>query len=120
MQTTLLALPPQNPDPAPESPGGGGFASFLPFLLVLVVVMLFMPLFSRKERRRQKRLTGVKKHDRVVTSGGIYGTVVALEDQTATLEIAKDVRIRVKRSSVFDLEKPGEAADASKKSGARA
>ena len=115
MQTTLLALPPQNPDPAPESTGGGGFTSFLPFLLVLVVVMLFMPLFSRKERRRQKRLTAVKKHDRVVTSGGIYGTVVALEDQTATLEIAKDVRIRIKRSSVFDLEKPGEAKDAPKK-----
>jgi preprotein translocase subunit YajC len=115
MKTTLLALPPQDPDPAPESPGGGGFGPFLPFLLVLVVVMLFVPLFSRKERHRQKRLTAVKKHDRVVTSGGIYGTVVALEDQTATLEIAKDVRIRVKRSSVFDLEKPGEGKDAPKK-----
>jgi len=115
MQTTLLALPPQNPGPEPESPGGGGFTSFLPFLLVLVVVMLFMPLFSRKERHRQKRLTAVKKHDRVVTSGGIYGTVIALEDQTATLEIAKDVRIRVKRSSVYDLEKPGEGKDAPKK-----
>ena len=41
--------------------------------------------------------------------------MVALEDQTATLEIAKDVRIRIKRSSVFDLEKPGEAKDAPKK-----
>ncbi|MHC4974456.1 MAG: preprotein translocase subunit YajC [Planctomycetota bacterium] len=119
MQTTLLALPPQNPGQAPESPGGGGFTSFLPFLLVLVVVMLFMPLFSRKERHRQKRLTTLKKHDRVVTSGGIYGTVVALEDQTATLEIAKDVRIRVKRSSVFDLEKPGEGKDAPTKAGAK-
>jgi len=119
MQTTLLALPPQNPGPGPESPGGGGFTNFLPFLLILVVVMLFMPLFSRKERRRQKRLTAIKKHDKVVTSGGIYGTVVALEDQTATLEIAKDVRIRVKRSSVFDLEKPGEGQDATKRAGAK-
>jgi preprotein translocase subunit YajC len=93
--------------------------SFLPFLLVLVVVMLLMPLFSRKERRRQKRLGDLKKHDRVVTSGGIYGTVVALEDVTATIEIAKDVRIRVKRSSLFDLEKPGDATDAAKKTGAR-
>ena len=120
MQTTLLALPPQPGQPSdPESPGSGGLTSFLPFLLVLVVVMLLMPLFSRKERRRQKRLGDLKKHDRVVTSGGIYGTVVALEDQTATIEIAKDVRIRVKRSSLFDLEKPGEGADASKKTGAR-
>ena len=45
--------------------------------------------------------------------------MVALEDQTATLEIAKDVRIRVKRSSVFDIEKPGEGKDAPKKTGAR-
>ena len=118
MQTTLLAFPRPNPGQTEESPGGG-FASFLPFLLILVVVMLFLPLFSRKERHRQKRLTALKKHDRVVTSGGIYGTVVALEDQTATIEIAKDVRIRVKRSSLFDLEKPGEGADASKKTGAR-
>ncbi|MHC4162068.1 MAG: preprotein translocase subunit YajC [Planctomycetota bacterium] len=118
MQTTLLAFPRQTDSP-PESPGGGGFTSFLPFLHVLVVVMLFMPLFSRKERHRQKRLTALRKHDRVVTSGGIYGTVVALEDQTATLEIAKDVRIRVKRSSLFDIEKPGEGTDAPKKAGAK-
>ena len=111
MRTIILALP--NPKPADggsegEAPGFGGF---LPFLLIIVVIMLFMPLFSRKERKRQKRLGALKKHDRVVTSGGIFGTVAALDEHTVTLEVAKGVRFTIRRSSVHDMEKPGDAKE---------
>ena len=121
MHTSILALPNPNPGQAPEEAPGGGLTQFLPFLLVIVVVMLIMPLFSKKERRRQKRLGTLKKHDRVVTSGGIFGTVVALDEQTVTLEVGKDVRFRIKRSSVYDMEKPGDGKDAEapKKAGAK-
>ncbi|MHC4550527.1 MAG: preprotein translocase subunit YajC [Planctomycetota bacterium] len=122
MKSALLALPPQNPDQAPESPGGG-FSTMLLFMLVLVAVMVLMPLFSRKDRHRQKRVGGLKKHDRVVTSGGIFGTVVSLDEQIVTLEVAKDVRFKVKRSSIHDLERPGEVKEkegpAKKKAGAQ-
>jgi preprotein translocase subunit YajC len=92
--------------------GGGGFGgSILPFVLILVVMMMLMPLFSKKERTRQKRVTQIKKHDKVVTSGGIFGTVVALDETSATLEVAANVRMRFKRSSIYDLERPEVAAD---------
>ena len=104
----LLALPAGDAPPTdPGGGGGGGFGGlggFLPFILVIFVLMLFMPLFSRKERDRRKRLGTLKKHDKVVTSGGIFGTIASLDEEVITLEIANGVRVRVKRSSVFDVE----------------
>jgi preprotein translocase subunit YajC len=105
----LLALPAPDAPPDPGPSGGGGFLGQLfPLLLVLVVVMLFMPLFSRKERDRKKRLGAVKKHDRIVTAGGVFGTITSVDDQVVTLEVARDVRIKIKRSSIFDIERPTE------------
>jgi len=109
MDIFLLALPALQEE-KPPSPGFGGITSFLPILLILVVMMLLMPLFSKKERTRQKRLQGLKKHDRVVTSGGLYGTIISFDDQSATIEVAKNVRLTFKRSSIYDIEKQGEGA----------
>jgi preprotein translocase subunit YajC len=102
MTPILLAMP--RPDEAPPggAPGGGGNFMII-LLVVMVLMMVLMPLFSKKERHRRKRLEALKKHDKVVTSGGIFGTVVSLDEGTVTLEVAKDVRLRFKRSSVFDL-----------------
>ena len=121
MQTLILALPPADPD-QPGTPGGTeapGGSMFWIFMLPILLLVLFMPMFNKKEKHRQKRVSALKKHDRVVTTGGIYGTVVALEDATLTLEIAKDVRVKVKRSSVFDLEKPGDAKEEAQKPAAK-
>jgi preprotein translocase subunit YajC len=109
METFLLALPPA-PEEQPSSPGFGGLGGMLPFLLIIFVMMLLMPLFSKKERTRQKRLQTLKKHDRVVTSGGMYGTVISFDEQTATLEVAKGLRVVFKRSSIYDIEKDSDAA----------
>jgi preprotein translocase subunit YajC len=107
METFLLALPAPAEQPSDGS-GWGGLGGMLPFLLIIFVMMLLMPLFSKKERTRQKRLQGLKKHDRVVTSGGMYGTVISFDDQTATLEVAKGFRVVFKRSSIYDIEKEAE------------
>ncbi len=108
MDNILLALPDLPAEKPGEQPGSGGLGSFLPILLVIFVIMLLMPLFSKKERTRQKRLQGLKKHDRVVTSGGMFGTVISFDEQTATLEVAKGVRLTFKRSSIYDIDKQGE------------
>ena len=76
------------------------------FLLPVLILFILMPLFNKKEKHRRARLQTIKKHDKVVTSGGIFGTITALDDDSVTLEIAKDVRIRVKRSSIFDIQQP--------------
>jgi preprotein translocase subunit YajC len=105
MHFAILAMPePTKGDQPPASPGGG-LGQLLPIFLVLMVVLLFAPLLSRKERTRQKRVQALKKYDRVVTSGGLYGTVISFDEATATLEVAKGVRLTFKRSSIYDIEK---------------
>ena len=49
------------------------------------------------------RLKELKKHDEIVTSGGVYGTIVSVDEHIVTLQIAKEVRIKVRRTSIFDL-----------------
>ena len=112
METLLLALLALPAEPAQPPPSGGGGMStwFMPVILIAVMMMFFMPLLSKKDRNRTKRLQGLKKYDRVVTSGGMYGTVIAFDEQIVTLEVAKGVRLAFKRSSVYDIEKQGEAA----------
>jgi len=118
--TAILAVPPtEEKEPAGKGPG---LDPILIFLLPLLILFVVMPLFNKKEKHRRQRLAKLEKHARVVTSGGIYGTIAAMDEHTVTLEIAKDVRVKVKRSSIFDIEKPGEPAEkegAPKKAGAK-
>ena len=118
MYRLLLALPPDVPGPDGGS-GGSGMGGLLIFLLPLLILFILMPLFNKKEKHRRQRLQGLKKHDRVVTSGGIYGTIMAMDDGSVTLEVAKDVRLRIKRSSVFDLETPQDTRQQQADQGAR-
>jgi len=111
MHNLILALPAPDQGPAaPDGGSGGGMNSILFFLLPILILFVLMPLFNKKEKHRRKRLGELKKHDRVVTSGGIYCTVISLDETTAVVEVAKDVRMKVKRSSIFDIERPQDAA----------
>ncbi len=113
MKTLILALP--APD---ETPGGGAGTpsaggGMWTLIIGLIVVMVLMPMLTgKKDKQRRLRIKDLKKHDQVVTTGGIYGTVMSFDEATVTLEVAKDVRLRFKRSSVFDIENPVEAAKA--------
>ena len=107
MLAWLLALPPA--DNAP--PAGGGDAPGLtsnPFMFIMLAVLIlfmFLPMLTqKKEKRRTARMKELKKHDKVVTTGGIFGTIVNIDEDTVTLEVAKEVRMKFKRSSIYDLE----------------
>lgn len=69
--------------------GGGGLATLLPFILIFVILYL---LILRPQQRRQKEqramLDSLKKGDKVVTNGGIYGTIVGFKGDTVVLRIA--------------------------------
>ncbi|MHC4959646.1 MAG: preprotein translocase subunit YajC [Planctomycetota bacterium] len=108
MYELLLALP--APDAAPDGGGGGGgMSGMMIMLLPLLILFVLMPLFNKKDKKRRKKVQTLKKHDKIVTTGGIYGTVTALDEVSATVEIAKDVRIKIKRSSIYDIESPQDA-----------
>ncbi|HET9211823.1 MAG TPA: preprotein translocase subunit YajC [Thermoanaerobaculia bacterium] len=89
--------------------GGGGLAGALtglaPMLLIFVIfyVVLMLPM-QRQRKALQQVIENLKKGDRVVTSGGLYGEVTAVEGATVMLRIADNVRVRVAKSAISGLE----------------
>jgi preprotein translocase subunit YajC len=102
----------------------GGFleqGSFLPFMLMIAFLFYFLLLrpMRRQEQERQALLTKLKKNDEVITTGGIYGTVVAVSEKEdeITVKVADNVRIRMTKSAVARNLTNEEAARAAKAQG---
>ena len=83
---------------------GGGASIWIMFLLLFVIMWLFM---IRPQRKQQKELeafrAGLKKGDKVVTNGGIYGSIaeeVKPEDRSVLLKVDGEVKIRVDKSCI--------------------
>ena len=98
--STIFALTPP-PDGAPVSP----WVQLIPiaFILVIFYFIILMPM-----RRRQKKveafLQNLKVGDKVITSGGLYGSITRLGDQALQLQIADKVRIEVARSAIIGFQ----------------
>ena len=78
---------------------------FLPILLIFGIFyfLLFLPM-QRQRKQTQKMLAGLENGNTVATSGGIIGTIVAIEDDTLVLRVKPDnVKIQVARSSVSSM-----------------
>lgn len=94
-------------------PGGtSGPASILIQLapIVLVLAIFFFLVIRPQQRERRKReemLAALRKGDRVVTSGGLIGTIVGLSEQTLSIKIADSVRVECLRSAVTGLRTEG-------------
>ncbi len=79
----------------------GGFASLIPILLMFVIFYFILIRPQQKQaRKHQDFIKNLKAGDRVVTTGGLHGTVTGMTDTTITLEIADRVRVKVTRSAV--------------------
>ena len=89
---------------APGLGGAGGMLGFLPLVLVFVIfyLLLIRPQ-QKKAKDHQEMLSRLKKNDEVMTSGGIYGKVVALADNVVTVEVAPNVRLRVHRPQIASV-----------------
>jgi preprotein translocase subunit YajC len=88
--------------------GGAGLILFLP-LILLFVYMFYSQ--GRKQKKWQALLGGLKTGDKVVTSGGLRGTIVALKDDSLHLRVPPDnLRIEVTRSSVVSVTTPDETS----------
>ena len=87
-----------------SSPSGTAI-SFLPILLIFAIFyfLLFMPM-QRQKKQQQRMLTELKNGDTVLTSGGIIGTIAAIEGDTLILRVKPaDVKLQVSRSAVSSL-----------------
>ncbi len=102
-----------------QATGPPGWAAFLPmaFLAVLFYMMLVRP--ERRRKEEHKKLVGnLKKHDRVVTIGGVYGMVANVAQSSPDITLLVDensnTKIRVQRSAIARVITEDESVDAGK------
>ena len=97
-----------------QQPNGGGGSLIVSFLPMIIIFAIFFLLVIRPQQKRQRQaqsdrelmLKALKPGDKVITSGGIYGTIVAVKEKedTVQLRIAQSVSIEVLRSSIAGLQ----------------
>ncbi len=85
-----------------------------PLVNLMPIVLIFFVMYFvliRPQAKQQKDLArmqaGLKKNDQVVTMGGIYGTVVDVRDETVTLRVEEEVRLKVEKTAIARRIKEG-------------
>jgi preprotein translocase subunit YajC len=86
---------------APPQEGQNPLMAFLPLLLIIVVFYFFM---IRPQIKRQKELRNfrsqLKKGDKIITTGGIYGRIAEISDQHVIMEVEDKMRLKVDKNAV--------------------
>ena len=85
----------------PAAGAANPILQFIPFILVLAIFyfVILLPM-KRKQQKVQAFLDTLKIGDRIVTSGGIHGSITRLNDQSVQVQIAEKVRIEVSRAAI--------------------
>ena len=96
--------------PVPQ-PGSGPASILIQMAPIILVLGIFFFLVirpqQRERRKRDQMLQSLKKGDRVVTAGGLIGTVVGVTDRKLTLKLGDSVRVECLRSAITGLESDG-------------
>src|ERR1700693_399903 len=91
---------------AAPTPGMGGLLQFHPMIFIFVIFyfLLIAPM-RKKQKKSREMLAKLKKGDEVVTQGGVFGRIAALDDERgiAVLEISSNVKVKVLRSAIVGL-----------------
>jgi len=121
----FLMVPPSG---GGESAGAGSiFTSFLPFVLIIgIFYFLIIRPQNKKRKETEKMLSSLKKGDKIVTIGGIYGTVSTVKETTVIIKVDDNVKLEFLRSAVSSVitaskeekieDKSGEKEDSEEKS----
>lgn len=88
----------------PAAPQDAGLMGFLPLIIIFVIFyfLLLRPQMKRAKEQR-KMVEALSKNDEVVTTGGLLGKIIEVEDAFLTLEVADGVRVKVQKNAVTAL-----------------
>jgi preprotein translocase subunit YajC len=88
-----------------QSQTPSGIISFLPLIFILGIfyLIVFLPA-RRRQKKLQDMIDSLKAGDKVVTQGGIYGTIVGFKDDRIQLRIAENVKVELSRNAVTALQ----------------
>jgi preprotein translocase subunit YajC len=106
MLSAFLFMQPQGQD------GGGSLMSTLIMFGLIFVIFYFMIIRpqQRRQKERESMLGALKKGDRVITAGGVHGTIVGIDEKILLVQIADNVKVKVERGSITTILKEAEPA----------
>src|SRR5213596_95023 len=90
-----------------QASGGSGFGGFLIPLGLMFAIMYFMVIMpQQRQRKKTQMLSALKAGDKIITNGGIYGTVNGIDGDSVILKISSEpqVKIRVARAAIAQVE----------------
>jgi preprotein translocase subunit YajC len=91
---------------APSGNGGGGsFISTIIMFGAIFLIFYFMIIRPQQKRakEREKMLSNIQKGDKVVTSGGLHGTIAGLDEKTVLLQVGDNVKLKFERSAISSI-----------------
>jgi len=97
---------------APQASGDPGAApslmtTFLPFVLIIVIVYFLMIRPQNKKRKEtEKMLAAIKKGDKIVTIGGLHGTIQTVKESTVIIKVDDNVKLEFLRSAISNVVQP--------------
>jgi len=89
-----------------QAPGGieSLLSSIVPFLLIIVIFyFLILRPQQKRQKERVKLLDSLKKGDKIITAGGLHGTVEGIEDKSILVKVADNVKLKMERSAVSTI-----------------
>jgi preprotein translocase subunit YajC len=95
-----------------QSSGGGALVGLMPIvLMVAVFYFLLLAPQQRRQKKWQEMVNELKTGDKVITNGGLRGTIILIKDDAVQLRVPPDnLRLEVARNSIASVAKPEEAA----------
>ena len=103
--TEFIRLPQLLLSSAEGATGVEGLISFMPLIIIFVIFyfLLIRPQ-QKKQQQHKSMLDALKRGDKVITTGGIYGTIEGLTETSLQLKIANQVKITISRSAIAGLQ----------------
>lgn len=89
-------------DAAPAAGGAGGGLMGIAPLIILFVVFYFLLIRPQQKRAKEHKqmMSEIQKGDTIVTNGGIHGRVVSVNEDTVSVEVADNVRIKISKEAI--------------------
>ena len=95
--------------PAGGEGGGSMVSTFIMFgaIFAIFYFMIIRPQ-QKKAKERDKLLSALQKGDKIVTSGGMHGTIAGLDEKTALIDFGNNLKIKFERSAIASVDRPKE------------
>jgi len=108
----LLMAAPQGSGADGTATGGDLLRTFIPFVLIIVIVYFFMIRPQNKKRKEtEKMIAAIKKGDKVITIGGLHGTIQTVKESTVVIKADDNVKLEFLRSAIANVVQPSKDKD---------